>query len=283
VANRAPITLNSWDEVQEHITAIVGELNKEPRLALAAAANPFEALEELGYHVDAAARPEIEDRLRFPTREAVRRKQLRTQIFELVGHPVDLSSADELRTVLYDELSITPYPDERGCYPDLPSTYPPRKPASGEPEPDPLLMLEGRHPVMEPLLEYRLLDAAHAPFAPRVAFEAIRAGEASGGVRNFRIRLKNGRDGGREAREVSPPSPAAERTTEGGGQSRLDINTASARELEGLPGIGEKLAARIVTYRKRHGRFENPDGLRSVPGITDQLLTKLEPFITTNP
>ena len=285
MTNCARITLNSWEEVQERIASIVDELNKDRSLAIAAAANPFEALEELGYHVDAEARPEIEDRLRFPIKEAVQRKRLRAQIFELVGHPFDLDSAEELRAVLYEELSITPYPDERGCYPALPSTYPPRRPVSGVPEPDPLQMLEGRHPVMEPLLEYRRLDAAHPRFAPLAAFELIRTGGASGGIRNLRIRLKNGGEGDRGAGEVSPaaPTPALDPSAERGGATRLDINAASAQDLEGLPGIGEKLAARIVAYRKKHGRFANVGALRSVPGITDQLLTRLEQHITTKP
>ena len=288
MTNRARITLSSWEEVQERIASIVDELNKDPPLAIAAAANPFEALEELGYHVDADARPEIEDRLRFPTREAVRRKRLRAQIFDMVGHPFDLDSAEELRAVLYEELSITPYPDQRGCYPELPSTYPPRRPVSGVPEPDPLQMLEGRHPVMEPLLEYRMLDAAHPRFAPLAAFELLRTGRASGGIRGLRIRLKNGGEGERGAPEVSPPAPAAptpasEPSAGGGGQARLNINAASARDLEELPGIGEKLAARIVAYRKKHGRFANVGALRSVQGITEQLLTRLEQLITTKP
>lgn len=285
MTNRARITLNSWEEIQERIASIVDELNRNPPLAIAAAANPFEALEELGYRVDAEARPEIEDRLRFATKEAARRKRLRAQIFELVGHAFDLDSAEELRAVLYEELSITPFPDERGCYPALPPTDLPRRPVSGVPEADPLQMLEGRHPIMGPLLEYRRLDAAHPRFAPLAAFELIRAGDASGGVRNLRIRLKNGGGGDRGPGGESPaaPAPAREPTTEGGGETRLDVNTASAQDLEGLPGIGEKLAARIVAYRKKHGRFANVGALRSVPGITEQIITKIERQITTKP
>src|SRR5690606_20090460 len=198
----------SWEELQERITSIVDALNADRSLAIAAAANPFAALEELGYQVDAEARPEIADRLRFPPREAARPKQLRARIFEEVGHGFGLDAGEELRGVLYEELSIRPYPDEHGCYPEPPDTHPPGKPASGAPAPDPLAVLAGRHPVMEPLLEYRSLDALHAPFASRAAYEAIRTGAVPTGIRKLRVRLKGGGQGETPAAgETPPPRP----------------------------------------------------------------------------
>jgi hypothetical protein len=211
VTNRAPVTIRSWEQLQERIASIVDQLNEDRTLALAAAANPFTALEELGYHVEPGARAEIEDRLRFPPKEATQRKRLRARIFEEAGHPFDLDSAEELRRVLYEELSITPYPDERGCYPDLPPTDPPRKPAQGEPATDPIQVLEGRHPVIEPLLEYRRLDASHPRFASRSAYEAIRAGGVSGGLRALRIRLKEGPGEAADEREETPRAPQPRR------------------------------------------------------------------------
>ena len=47
----------------------------------------------------------------------------------------------------------------------------------------------------------------------------------------------------------------------------LDLNTASARELQALPGIGPALAERIVTDREARGLFRTPEDLRRVPGI----------------
>lgn len=54
-------------------------------------------------------------------------------------------------------------------------------------------------------------------------------------------------------------------STPGGGV--VNINTASAAELEALPGIGPALAARIVEYRDGHGPFASVDDLTDVPGI----------------
>ena len=47
----------------------------------------------------------------------------------------------------------------------------------------------------------------------------------------------------------------------------IDLNNASAVELEGLPGIGEVLAARIVAYREEHGPFLRVDQITGVSGI----------------
>ena len=59
----------------------------------------------------------------------------------------------------------------------------------------------------------------------------------------------------------------------------LNINTASAEELQTLPNIGERMAQRIVDYRTRHGEFDNVDALQNVKGIGAKTLEKLKPFI----
>lgn len=187
---RATRTIDSCEQLQERITEIVDELNHNRRLALAAAVNPFLALEELGYHVRDDARAAIEDRLRFPPKEAARRVELRDQIFEQVKHAFDLNSSEALRTVLYDELALRPYPDARGCYPALPETHPPRRSPSGRRDSDPLQALAGRHPVIELLLEYRRLDALHPYFASQKAYDAIRTGTVDTPIRKLRIRFK---------------------------------------------------------------------------------------------
>lgn len=48
---------------------------------------------------------------------------------------------------------------------------------------------------------------------------------------------------------------------------KLDLNTATAAQLEALPGIGEKLAQRIIAYRAANGPFEDADNIMEVPGI----------------
>lgn len=59
----------------------------------------------------------------------------------------------------------------------------------------------------------------------------------------------------------------------------VNINTATAEELETLPGIGEKIAARIIAYREENGAFQDVGQLREVKGIGDKMLQKLLPYI----
>lgn len=55
----------------------------------------------------------------------------------------------------------------------------------------------------------------------------------------------------------------------------VNVNTATAAELEILPGIGEAKARAIVEHRKRHGAFQEIDALRDVPGIGDAALERI--------
>ena len=63
----------------------------------------------------------------------------------------------------------------------------------------------------------------------------------------------------------------------------LDLNTATAGELDALPGIGPVLAARIVEHRRQHGAFRNVEELLSVPGIGPRLLARLRPALREPP
>lgn len=59
---------------------------------------------------------------------------------------------------------------------------------------------------------------------------------------------------------------------------KININTASATELALLPGVGPSLAAAIVTYRVKHGRFASVAALDSVPGIGPKRLAEITPL-----
>jgi competence ComEA-like helix-hairpin-helix protein len=61
---------------------------------------------------------------------------------------------------------------------------------------------------------------------------------------------------------------------------RININTASAEELEKLPGIGRGLSARIVAFREQYGRFRRAEHLLMVRGISDRRFRAMRALIT---
>jgi len=60
----------------------------------------------------------------------------------------------------------------------------------------------------------------------------------------------------------------------------VDVNTASEKDLQSVPGIGPALAKRIVEFRDEHGAFERVDDLLKVRGIGEKSLVKLRPHLT---
>ena len=63
--------------------------------------------------------------------------------------------------------------------------------------------------------------------------------------------------------------------------AKVNINTADAKELATLPGIGQVKAEAIVKYRKDNGKFKNVNDLKGVKGIGDKIIIKLKPEATT--
>ena len=59
----------------------------------------------------------------------------------------------------------------------------------------------------------------------------------------------------------------------------IDINTASAEELETLPGIGRVLARRIEAFREENGRFSRLEELMQVEGIGEKRMEELLEYI----
>jgi competence protein ComEA len=60
----------------------------------------------------------------------------------------------------------------------------------------------------------------------------------------------------------------------------VNLNTATERELEQLPGVGAATAARIVEYRQKKGPFKKIEELMNVQGIGEKSFLKLKPQIT---
>lgn len=60
----------------------------------------------------------------------------------------------------------------------------------------------------------------------------------------------------------------------------IDLDRASAAEIERLPGIGPALAGRIVADREAHGAFGSLEALTGVPGIGKRMAERLAPSVT---
>jgi len=61
---------------------------------------------------------------------------------------------------------------------------------------------------------------------------------------------------------------------------KVNINTASVEQLQTLPGVGAKLAARIVEFRQKQGGFKSTQELVNVRGIGEKNLAKIEAYLT---
>lgn len=85
--------------------------------------------------------------------------------------------------------------------------------------------------------------------------------------------------------EAGPPPPGASgganaRETTG---AKVNINTATAAELETLPRIGPTTAQRIVEYRAANGPFKTVEDIQNVPGIGPTTFAEIKDLITVGP
>ncbi len=81
---------------------------------------------------------------------------------------------------------------------------------------------------------------------------------------------------------IAAQQPAAD-TAKATLQPAVNLNTATAAQLETLPGVGPALAARIIEHRQKNGPFKKIEELMNVKGIGEKSFLKLKPLITVTP
>jgi competence protein ComEA len=130
------------------------------------------------------------------------------------------------------------------------------------------------------------------PQGARVADALVAAGGATGEADLTRINLaRRVRDeeqvhipqpGETPLLVPTPLLPTTVTPAEGGAVGPININTASAAQLDGLPGIGPGYAQRIVEYRESHGPFARTEEIQNVPGIGPATFDKIKDLITVH-
>jgi len=124
---------------------------------------------------------------------------------------------------------------------------------------------------------YRLSARARAVDAVRRAGGARRGADLS--ALNLAAKLEDGRQIVVPVRTPAGASaPTAGGTAAAAGTAPaapVDLNTATAEQLDTLDGIGPGMAGRILDYRKEHGGFGSVEELGQVPGIGDKRLAAL--------
>lgn len=88
--------------------------------------------------------------------------------------------------------------------------------------------------------------------------------------------------GEKESTTLSQSIPSAHPAISGNGQGEqlVNINTATAEELQNLPGIGETRAQSIIEYRETNGAFQKVEDLKNISGIGDKTFEKLKDKVT---
>ena len=102
--------------------------------------------------------------------------------------------------------------------------------------------------------------------------------EAAGGVRSGTVVTENLARLVVDGEQINIGGAA--RNAGGSSDGRVSINSASASQIEQLPGVGPVLAQRIVEYRDAHGSFRQLRDLLNVPGIGDSKYAQIADMAT---
>lgn len=87
---------------------------------------------------------------------------------------------------------------------------------------------------------------------------------------------------GRANPSAGTESPGGRVASESAAVGLINVNTASAEELDRVPGIGPALAGRILAYRSDNGPFRTVAELEAIRGIGPQSLSGMAPFLTVS-
>lgn len=140
-------------------------------------------------------------------------------------------------------------------------------------------------PPMEPTKIYaQVSGAVHKPGIYKIA-ENLRAKdliEIAGGALpeadidkvNLVTKIKDGK-------RINVPLKKLEKIQAGSKPATtIHLNTATAKDLQALPGIGQKTAETIIDYRQENGPFQTLDELAHIKGLGPKTLEKIKPILS---
>lgn len=163
------------------------------------------------------------------------------------------------------------------------------------PQPEPMEIIE---PTIAPTLtpapiQVHVTGAVRQPgvYALPPGSRLLQAVEAAGGLAddadreniNLAAYIRDGQQVHIPAQGAAlPPGPASSGAASGGGENDglVNLNTATAEELDTLPGIGPVYAERIIAYRNEHGPFTDPAQIMEVQGIGPARYEQIKSRIT---
>lgn len=171
--------ISTYEELQSRLEEIVRAVAGDFRLALAAAANPLLALQELGYELQPRVSAIVEERARYSRLGRRRLREARRQVEAAAGHPFDPGAPEQLHTLLNGEFGLGIPTEFLG---PLSFRRPPERDA------DALAEYAEAHPVVPLLLAYRALLATAPPLADEDDYRRLRSGEIDPPLTQLRVR-----------------------------------------------------------------------------------------------
>ena len=75
-------------------------------------------------------------------------------------------------------------------------------------------------------------------------------------------------------------TPKAAATVTATATAPVNLNTATVEQLATIPGVGPKMAERIIDYRQKNGGFKKVEDLMNVSGVGEKSFLKMKPLIT---
>ena len=121
----------------------------------------------------------------------------------------------------------------------------------------------------------------HLPQGARVADAVARAGGLTRKAERSAVNLAAPVSDGQQVLVAARGSPGAASGSgaASGAGAPVSLSSATAEQLDALPGVGPVTAQKIIAYRKVHGPFTSIEGLDAIPGIGPARLANLEGLV----